>query len=158
MALNRKHVVIAASVAGLYWLFDTVRGVKNTVSGLRYSFLPGNMRLVGLTQLEITVKVTVTNDGYTTLPASGMNIALERVAANNSTYAIAATEPAGVTVPAIAARATTTFALPLLVNSIQAVGEIWTSWQKRGLNRFRITGMIHAGGVAVPIAPVPLSF
>ena len=158
MAITRKHVVIAASVAGLYWLYDTVTGVKNTVNGLKYEFLPGDIRLVGLTQVEITVKVKVTNEGYTTLPASGMNIGLGRVAANNSTYPIAATAPAGVTVPAIAARATTEFALPLLVNSFQAAGEIWNSWLKRGLNHFRITGMVHAAGVSVPIDPVDLHF
>lgn len=154
MEVSKTHVLLALGGAGLIWLWTSAQNVKNSIAGLDFSFAPAGFRFIGISEMEVSIRVTVRNPGFAELPIQGLNIAIERISGKTS-IPFAATDPAGVSTPIIKARDTTTFVLPLRTGTLQGIMQLWQTIQQRGMNQFRMVGTIQAAGLSVPISPVP---
>ena len=155
---NTKTVLIAAAAAGIYLFARAKKEVANTIAGLTFRITPADWpRLIGLTQIEIPLRVQVSNVGFVDLPLQGLNFQIERINRDGSTYQFAATPPEGVPTSAIKARSTTTLIIPVRTEPLVAIAEAWTTFQKRGMNRFRATGTFQAAGLSIPIPATPFN-
>lgn len=158
MALS-KPVIVAGLAAAAYAVFRLTADLKNTVNGLTFGFgYGGPPRIVGAGLIELPIKVTIFNAGFTAVPIQGINLTLQRVLAGGEAYAFAATDPAGVAVPTIAARATTVFIVPFRTQPLEALTEVFTTFTRRGFNQFRALGTVQVAGLAISLPPIPFAF
>jgi hypothetical protein len=158
MEAKHKNLLLAALGVGVLLLVNTAGQVQDTIDGLTFKFGIGGAPSISGLSITFPVKVTVANPGTVTLPLQGLAMTLERMAADGTGSLIAATDPAGVITPSIAARASTDFIVPIHTDLVSAALVIASAISNRALGRYRLKSSIFSAGVRVPLPDQYLTY
>lgn len=157
-AAQKKKLLLAALGIGTLLLINHAGKVEDTIDGLTYKFGIGGTPQVSGLKVTFPVKVFVTNPNDVTLPLQGVAMTLSRIAVNGTATPIAATDPAGVVTPSIAARAVTEFIVPVHTDFISAAIELVNIIQNRGLGRYLLNSSIISAGVRIALPAQTLTY
>jgi len=158
MEAKHKKLLFAAFGLGVLLLVDHAGKVADTIDGLTIKCGVGGAPVINGLSITFPVKVSITNPGPVRLPLDGLALTLGRLYANGTSSPLAATNPAGVITPNIAAQAVTEFIVPVTTDFFSALTEIISVAKARGLGRYVLNTTIISAGVKVPLPAQTLTF
>lgn len=155
---TKKKLLVAGCGVGLLLVINRAGQVQDTINGLTFRFGVGGAPQISGLSIIFPVRVFVTNPGEVKLPLQGVAMTMERIIGNGIYAPLAATDPAGVVTPSIAARAVTEFVVPVRTDFLSLASELVGIIQARGLGRYRLSSSIISAGIKVHLPAQTLTY